>query len=117
MKHIKPLVQFDDEPNSKIFEAKWEIYKISLSFIPVILPGYTASMKGQNHRVLFQNAEGTINMGVWFDDPEIELSDIFWYNHLGIMISNSLASNEGLCSFDEKLEIMSCYVELHRNGL
>ena len=74
-------------------------------------------MKGQNHRVLFQNAEGTINMGVWFDDPEIELSDIFWYNHLGIMIHTSLADEEGLCSFDEKRKIMSCYVELHRDGL
>ena len=74
-------------------------------------------MKGQEHRVLFQNAEGTINMGIWFDDPEIELNDIFWYNHLGIMINHSLANNEGLCSFDGKRNILTCYVELHRNGL
>ena len=74
-------------------------------------------MKGEDHRVLFQNAEGTINMGVWFNDSEIELSDIFWYNHLGIMINDSLLKNEGLCSFDDHRNIKSCYVELHRNGL
>ena len=76
-----------------------------------------AARKGQDHRVLFQNAEGTINMGVWFDDPEIEKSDIFWYNHLGNMINNSLAVNEGLCFHDKNLGIKSCYVELHRTGL
>ena len=72
-------------------------------------------MKGKSHRVLFQNAEGTINMGVWFNDPEIELCDIFWYNHLENMINNSLANEEGLCSVDHNIK--SCYVELHRNGL
>ena len=55
-------------------------------------------------------------MGIWFDDPEIELSDIFWYNHLGTMITNSLANKEGLCSIDRESNIKSCYVELHRNG-
>ena len=78
---------------------------------------HIAARKGQDHRVLFQNAEGTINMGVWFNDPEIELSDIFWYNHLGNLINNSLAHKEGLCSIDETGRIKSCYVELHRNGL
>lgn len=77
---------------------------------------HIAARKGQDHRVLFQNAEGTINMGIWFDDPEIELSDIFWYNHLGTMITNSLANKEGLCSIDKDSNIKSCYVELHRNG-
>ena len=32
IRHIKPLIQLDDEPNSEIYEAKCEIYKISLSF-------------------------------------------------------------------------------------
>ena len=77
---------------------------------------HIAAMKGQDHRVLFQNAEGTINMGVWFNDPEIELSDIFWYNHLGTMMNNSIANEEGLCTFEEDRGIMSCYVELHRHG-
>ena len=77
---------------------------------------YIAARKGQDHRVLFQNAEGTINMGVWFNDPEIEKSDIFWYSHLGNMINNSLANKEGLCFYDTNLEIKSCYVELHRTG-
>ena len=72
--------------------------------------------KGQNYRVLFQNAEGSINMGVWLDDPEIELRDIFWYNHLGLKINNSIANKEGLCSYDEIRHIKSCYVELHRTS-
>ena len=76
-----------------------------------------AARKGQDHRVLFQNAEGTINMGLWFNDPEIELRDIFWYNHLGIMINNSLRKNEGLCSYENDRGIRSCYVELHRIGV
>ena len=43
-----------------------------------------ASLKGSKAGVLFQNAEGNINMGVWFDDPDIEMEDnlfigtIFW---------------------------------------
>ena len=78
---------------------------------------HVASRKGKDDRVLFQNAEGTINMGVWFNDPEIELSDIFWYHHLGVMINNSLAYNEGLCYIDRDRNVRSCYVELHRNGL
>jgi len=32
--------------------------------------------------VLFQNAEGNINMGVYFNDPDVEWSDIYWYNIL-----------------------------------
>ena len=32
MKHIKPLIQLDDKPDSNIKEARWDIYKISLSF-------------------------------------------------------------------------------------
>ena len=73
-------------------------------------------MKGSNVGVLFQNAAGDINMGVWFDDPDIELEDIYWYNILAMEIKKSLMKNEGLISVDREYKTKSCYVELHRNG-
>ena len=79
-------------------------------------PEYIPKLKGSDHRVLFQNAAGNINMGVWFNDPDVEMEDIFWYSVLKKRIHNSFALNEGFISIDDKLEIMSCYVVLHRNG-
>ena len=73
-------------------------------------------MKGSKHRVLFQNADETINMGVIFNDPDLELSDIYWYIILAQLMEKSLAKNEGLITIDRKLNTKSCYVELHRNG-
>ena len=67
------------------------------------------------HRVLFQNADENINMGAIFNDPDIELSDIYWYIALAEMMETSLAKNEGLITVDQKLNTKSCYVELHRN--
>ena len=55
-------------------------------------------------------------MGVFFNDPDVELDDIFWYNTLAGAISDSLEQNEGLISVDEELNTRSCYVELHRKG-
>ena len=55
-------------------------------------------------------------MGVWFDDPDIELEDIYWYNILAMEIKKSLMKNEGLISVDREYKTKSCYVELHRNG-
>lgn len=55
-------------------------------------------------------------MGVWFDDPDIELEDIFWYNLLGMEIELAWGRNEELVSIDEEYNTKSCYVELHRNG-
>ena len=49
-----------------------------------------AELKGTNHRVFFQNAEGNINMGVFFNDPEVELDDIYWYHVLTHEIFKSL---------------------------
>ena len=72
-------------------------------------------MKGTNHRVLFQNASGNINMGVWFNDPDIELDDIFWYTILVTEIKCSLIKKKEEISVDEKLNTYSCYVELLRN--
>ena len=76
----------------------------------------TKKLKGSDHRVLFQNAEGNINMGVYFNDPDIDLDDIYWYNFLACQIFDSVYENEGLIAFDEELNTHSCYVELHRKG-
>ena len=79
-------------------------------------PASIPKLKGTDHRVFFQNAEGNINMGVFFNDPDVELDDIFWYNRLAGAIKDSLEQNEGLISVDEELNTRSCYVELHRKG-
>ena len=55
-------------------------------------------------------------MGVFFNDPDVDLSEIYWYNTLAEVINESLQGNEGLISIDEKLNTRSCYVELHRKG-
>ena len=83
-------------------------------------------MVGTNHRVLFQNAEGNINMGVMFNDPNVEFGDFYWYNNLAEQMQKcwmakkcslgSTKKNEELVSYDKKRNIFSCYVELHRNG-
>ena len=74
-------------------------------------------LKGSKHRVLFQNAEGNINMGVYFNDPDVEWSDIYWYNTLAGEIEEYIKMcNNGLISFDEEVEAYSCCVELHRKG-
>ena len=56
-------------------------------------------------------------MGVFFNDPDVDLNEIFWYNELALVIDDSLRRNEGLISVDEELNTRSCYVELHRKGL
>ena len=77
-------------------------------------------MKGTDSRVLFQSADGKINMGVWFSDPDIEMYDICWLNVIAREINREmvrekyLSSNEGLITIDNELDIRSCYVELHR---
>ena len=73
-------------------------------------------LKGSDHRVLFQNAEGNINMGVFFNNPDVDLDDIHWYNVLLLhMVQfNSIDPSKGLIAFDEELNTHSCYVELHR---
>ena len=72
-------------------------------------------LKGANKGVLFQNSDGNINMGAWFDDPDIEMEDIFWFNNLASKIRKSLLRNEGLVTIDEEYNTKSCYAELHRN--
>ena len=128
LRQFNHLIQFDDKPNFEIKEPRWEIYKISLTFPstgknqllfqPLLLfldvVNHVALLKGTDHRVLFQNAEGTINMGVCFDDPDLEMSDIFWYNQLSKKMHVSLLTNDGLTSSDAESGTVSCYVELHR---
>ena len=69
-------------------------------------------LMGTNNRVLFQNAKADITMGVWFNDPDIRLEDIFWYNELAHIMDYT--KDENLISVDEKHKTKSCYVELHR---
>ena len=80
-------------------------------------PDDVGKLKGSNHRVLFQNSEGNINMGVYFNDPDVEWSDIHWYNTLGEdIVRYKKISDNGLISYDKELDAYSCYVELHRKG-
>ena len=81
-------------------------------------------MKGSDHRVFFQNAEGNIHMGVLFNDPDVELDDIFWYNALAIAMEDSLLERKGLVTVQtiklhntgRELKTYSCFAELHRTG-
>ena len=72
-------------------------------------------MKGTDHRILFQSGDGSINMGVCFNDPDIKMYDIYWFNNLAWQMTLQ-DTNEGLISIDEELQTRSVYVELHRNG-
>ena len=74
------------------------------------------ALRGTSNRVLFQNAEGNINMGVWFNDPDVEMDDIYWYNLLAKEMNNTKIKNPELISIDYKLGAASCYVEMHREG-
>ena len=82
----------------------------------MILAGHhnVETLKGSDHRVLFQNAEGNINMGLLFNDPDVDWDEIHWYNVLLMPMIDSFKANEGLIVFDEELNTYSCYVELHR---
>ena len=76
-------------------------------------------MRDTNDRVLFQNAEGNINMCVFFNDPNVETSDLCWFNILakqleGVMMGRG--EDRELVTRDKKRNTISCYVKLHRNG-
>ena len=55
-------------------------------------------------------------MGVVFNDPDLELEDVYWYVVLDELMEISLQKNEGLVTVDQKLNTRSCYVELHRQS-
>ena len=73
-------------------------------------------MKNTTDRVLLQNAGGNINMGLWFNDPDIDIYDICLFNTISTAMEKSLRRKEGLICVDKDLNTKSCYVELHRNG-
>ena len=63
-------------------------------------------------------------MGVLFNDPDVEMEDIYWFNALAFGIGESVSKDEGLVTIEsikqldrtgKKLETYSCYVELLRN--
>jgi len=52
-------------------------------------------------------------MGVFFNDPDVTLDEVYWYNTLADEISECLEKEE-LIAVDKELNTRSCYVELHR---
>ena len=71
------------------------------------------ALKSSNHRVLFQNADGNINMGLFCNDEDI---DIYWLNCIAIDMECALLNNEELIRTDKESQTQSGYVELHRIG-
>ena len=53
-------------------------------------------------------------MGVWFNDPDLEMDDLIWYNIMALEIYKNKIENKECFSTDEKFGTGSCYVELHR---
>ena len=107
-------------------EPKCEIYKITINgsfqcdnahiLEPPVTSNPNCGKNYCNHRVLFQNEDGNINMGAWFNDPVNEVYDIHWFGVLELEMDTSLIKKEGLISIDDELGTWSCFVELHRNG-
>ena len=80
----------------------------------MIYSDHISKLQESHHRVFFQNAEGNINMGVIFKDPDVAIEDISWYNILAQEMSTAFNTKKGFISFDKKWKTYSCYVELHR---
>lgn len=113
LKQIQNMLQINVQPNYNLKEAQWELYKISISQHHTTSLEELIAMKGSDHRVLFQNASGDITTGVYFNDPDIEFEEIYWYNILAWQMANSFLKGEGLITRDDELDCYSCYVELH----
>ena len=43
--------------------------------------------------MFFQNAEGNINMGVLFNDPDVDYDDIYWYFILAGQMHESIGQS------------------------
>ena len=56
-------------------------------------------------------------MGIFFNDPDLDFEDFYWFNAMADEIFESRVYNEELISIDEELETHSCYVELHKKGI
>ena len=144
LRQINNLIQIG-KPNLELKEPKEELYKISVSHFMskskskayrpksyITWNSYFTchiyysvgmdeimEMRDTNDRVLFQNAEGNINMGVFFNDPNVETSDLCWFNLLATQLEEAMMGKEEdkeLVTRDKKRNTISCYVELHRNG-
>ena len=118
IKEIKRLEHIDSTPNLELKEPKWEIYKITITnyfFSVDSLSTYLPSSQNPgNHCVLLQNADGNINMGVWYDDPARDVYDVAWFGILSLEMETA-SKTEGLISRDEEFDTTSCFVELQRN--
>ena len=122
IKEIQNLEQFGTS-NTTLKQAKCEIYKVTItSFQCSKAYGeclkYTSESKCKddfcNHRVLFQDEAGDINMGICYNDPILDVYDIHWFSVLELEMDTSILKKEGLILQDEEFETMSCFVELHR---
>lgn len=75
-------------------EQKWSDtackYSHSLYRVQIYCIWYSISYTG-----IPESSIGNINMGAWFDDPDIEMEDIFWFINLA---SKSLSMVEYLSS-------------------
>ena len=58
-----------------------------------------------NHRVLFENADGNINMGFLVDDPRNKTLEIYWMQLIGFLMEESLKKKEGRAILKHILEI------------
>ena len=125
IKEILNLEQFGT-PNTALQEAKCEIYKVTITANFQCSKAYTGECikymhKSKcmddccNHRVLFQNEAGDINMGICYNDPILDVYDIHWFSILELEMETSLLKKEGLILTDDEFKTMSCFVELHRN--
>ena len=66
-------------------------------------------------RVLFQNADGNINAGVFLHDPDVEFrEDFYWFHLLAERMFRTLNSNSEFTYLNEESVTLSCYAELHR---
>ena len=132
MHEIKNLIQYDTKP-IELNNVRSEAFKVSFSFTyrsklfkmtdqcTDVYSGTvldTVSLKGTNNRVLFQNADGDINMGILFNDPDVDIYDICWLNQLELEIEIYLAENDGqpgeFISIDDELNTRSMYIQMHR---
>ena len=66
-----------------------------------------------NNKVLFQNADGNINMGFLFDDQRNKMVERYLMQHFALLMQDP--NNEDLVEVNHQLKTQSCYVELHRN--
>ena len=52
MKQIDHLVQIGS-PNRDINEARWDLYKVTVTFLPLYVISEVRELRNSNHRVLF----------------------------------------------------------------